>query len=117
MPKVSHRNFCVEHFSSLIYRLHREGPSNNYDHDPLAHGVDADTGVASGLKCKFCSLVCSTEFAYWFHVASAHKMFKNGRCHDCRESLVGPKVWRHHLMVTHAMYRYYRQRCFSILST
>ena len=90
---------------SIFFRLQREAPSNNYDHDPLPHGVDADTGAASGLKCKFCALVCASDFAYWHHVAASHKMFKNGRCPDCRQVLVGPKTWRHHLTVTHAMFR------------
>jgi len=95
------------HMKSSHRKLQRPAPENDYDHDPIQHSRSQDWPF----KCKFCSLTCSTEFAYWHHMASAHKMFKNGRCPDCRQVLVGVKSWRHHIMVTHAMQRFQCPEC------
>jgi len=97
------------HMKTMHKRLQKESPTDDYDHDPIPL-VNANSG-ATTYKCKFCAITCVSEFAYWYHVAASHKMFKSGRCPDCRQVLVGPKQFRHHLMVTHAMHRFQCPEC------
>ena len=61
------------------------------------------------LQCKYCTIIATTEVAFWTHTFLRHKRFKQIRCEMCGQLCCNAPQFRRHILIHHGEYRY---KCF-----
>ena len=66
-------------------------------------------------QCKYCSIVATTEIAFWTHTFLRHKRYKERmQCEICSQLCSNATQYRRHILVEHGEYKY---RCFECSKT
>ena len=60
-------------------------------------------------QCKYCTIIATTEVAFWTHTFLRHKRFKQIRCEMCGQLCCNAPQFRRHILIHHGEYRY---KCF-----
>ena len=75
--------------------------------------LNSENSVAQ-FQCKYCSLIATTEIAFWAHTFLRHKRYKQKHCEICNQLSCNAPQYRRHILVQHGEYRY---KCFECTKT
>ena len=62
-------------------------------------------------QCRYCTLVATSELAFWVHTLARHKKFKQVRCEMCSQLCCNGPQFRRHVLIYHGQYRYKCPEC------
>jgi len=63
------------------------------------------------LQCPYCTVIATSELAFWVHMTGRHKRFKNIRCQMCEMVCINAGAFRRHILIYHGGYKFKCPEC------